>query len=143
MKYVAILLTLVLVACLAGTAYLYLTCEVTVEALGVTATEAASQRERLAELQVGEDLTGYVLYTWRIRVKNTTFVELDELQALAALQPGDVCQLDAARAWKLAPRSEGELEITVLTRVNTTPVRDATVSWYLWGQPTVRSLTLR
>ena len=43
MKYAAIFMVLVLIASLVGVGYLYLTTNVTVQAVGVTAVEASTQ----------------------------------------------------------------------------------------------------
>ena len=147
MKYVALLVALVFLAACAGTVYLYLTAAVTVEALGVEATEAALQPELFSRVKalaehsasydgepVGE-ASDYVFYTYRFRVKNTTFVGADTVEVLLRTQAGDVMQVPDDTFYSLAARSEGDITATLLTRAGALPVRDAVISCYLWGKP--------
>ena len=149
LKYIAILCFLICLALLVYTGYLFMTCEVTAESVGLTATDAASQPEmmRALRLQYPETLTGadtdYVFYTYTVRVRNDTFVPIEEIQGSVKLVPGDICQVPDHGEWTVGARQTGDLAITILTRTNTTPVRDATVSWYLWGRPSFAELIVR
>ncbi len=149
MKYAAILLTLVFLASAVCVGYLWLTCEVTVDAADVTALEASAQPALFAQLAAAypEDVTGgaadYVFYTWRLRLRNTTFVPIEQVEARVHLKPGDVCQTEDGISRMLAARSEGDLEVTALCRRGSTPMRDITVSWYLWGRPYVETISAR
>ena len=148
MKYAAIFLTLIFVAAAALAGYLWLTCEVTVSAQGVYAVEASAQPELFESLRAAhpDEVTGdagsYVFYTWRVLVNNTTFVDVEQVECRLTLLPGDVCQVTDTRNLVVAGRSSGILEVTALTRMNTSPVRDGTVSWYLWGKPAFAPLLL-
>ncbi len=149
LKYISILSFLLCLAALAYAGYLFLTCEVTVESVGLTATDAASQPELLDELRLQypetltEENTDYVFYTYMVRVRNDTFVTIEEIQGSVKLVPGDICQVPDRNEWIVAARQAGDLPITILTRKNTAPVRDATVSWYLWGRPSFAQLVVR
>ena len=149
MKYAAIFLTLIFLACAVCAGYLWLTCDVTVSASGVTALEAAARPELFASLKAarGDDIPGdvseYVFYTWTVKISNTTFVDIEQAECRLTLMPGDVCQVPDTENVVVPARSEGTLTVTALTRLNASPVRDATVSWYLWGRPSFAPLLLR
>ena len=148
MKYAAIFLTLVFLAGAACAGYLWLTCDVSAVSSGVVAREAAADPELFASLKAAHgdeitgDISGYVFYTWSVKITNSTFVDIEQTECRLSLLPGDVCQVPAADSPGIPARSEGTLTVTALTRVNTTPVREATVSWYLWGHPAFAPLTL-
>lgn len=156
MKYVAILTVLVLIASLIGVGYLYLTANVTVEAIGVVAVEASTQPELFEQLRqqvesqsvVGTaytnqplgDASGYQFYTYTIRLKNNCFVTADMVEVQVTPMAGDVLQLadDTARA--LPARTTGDLGATILTDVNMHSVRELNISYYMWGVPfTIRT----
>lgn len=156
MKYAAILTVLLLIACLIGVGYLYLTANVTVEAIGVVAVEASSQPDLFNELawQVeGQCVQGtaytttplssaenYQFYTYTIRLKNNCFVTADMVEVQVTPMEGDVLQLadDTARA--LGARSTGDLGVTILTDVNMHSIRELNISYYMWGVPfTIRT----
>ena len=149
LKYIAILCFMLSLAALAYAGYLFLTCEVTVESVGLTATEAASQPELMAELRMqhpdaltGED-TDYAFYTYTVRIRNDTFVPIEQIEGSVKLVPGDICQVPDRGSWTVGARSAGDLAITILTRTNTNPVRDAAISWYLWGKPSFAQIIVR
>ena len=148
MKYIAIFLTLIFLACAVCTGYLWLTCDVTVTASGVTAREAAAEPELFEAMRAAHsdeitgDIGGYVFYTWSVKIANTTFADIEQAECRLALLPGDICQVPDTDNLVVPARSEGTLTVTALTKVNTTPVRDATVSWYLWGHASFAPLIL-
>ncbi len=148
MKYAAVFLTLIFVAAAALAGYLWLTCDVTVTAQGISATEAAARPELFETLraahpeEVTGDIGGYVFYTWHVLVNNTTFVDVEQVECRLSLLPGDVCQVPDLMNRVVPARSTRVVEVTALTRMNASPVRDATVSWYLWGKPAFAPLLL-
>ena len=89
MKYAAIFMVLVLIASLVGVGYLYLTANVTVQAVGVTAVEASTQPalfEELARQVENRQVLGtafssvplgsvenYQFYTYTVRLRNNSF----------------------------------------------------------------------
>lgn len=156
MKYAAIFTVLVLIACLIGVGYLYLTANVTVEAIGVVAVEAATQPDLFRQLAAQVEsqsvqgtaftstpLSGaesYQFYTYTIRLKNNCFVTADMVEVQVTPMEGDVLQLpdDSARA--LSARSTGDLGATILTDINMHSVRELNISYYMWGVPfTIRT----
>lgn len=156
MKYLAILTVLLLIASLIGVGYLYLTANVTVEALGVVAVEASTQPELFEQLRqqvenqhvIGTayttqplgDASNYQFYTYTIRLKNNCFVTADMVEAQVTPMQGDVLQLadDTARA--LPAHTTGDLGATILTDIGMHSVRELNISYYMWGVPfTIRT----
>lgn len=156
MKYIAILTVLLLIASLIGVGYLYLTSNVTVEAIGVVAVEASSQPEMFERLRqqveshavIGtaftsqplQDISNYQFYTYTIRLRNNCFLTADMVEVQVTPMQGDVLQLadDSARA--LSARSTGDLGATILTDINMHSVRELNISYYMWGIPfTIRT----
>ncbi|MBR4711044.1 MAG: hypothetical protein IKP10_03360 [Clostridia bacterium] len=142
MKYAALTLTVLFAVCLLATGWLFLTCDVQTVSLGASVRNASENESVFYEisdqiaLSGGEplgDISGYVFYSWKIRVNNTTFAPLEMVQASIAQAAGDVVQISRNETLRIGPRTDGIVEITVLSRVNSGARRTATVSWYLWG----------
>lgn len=151
MKYIAIFTVLLLIACLIGVGYLYLTSNVTVEAIGVVAVEASTQPEMFERLRqqveshsvIGTaftsqplgDISNYQFYTYTIRLRNSCFLTADMVEVQVTPMQGDVLQLadDTARA--LPARTTGDLGATILTDINMHSVRELNISYYMWGVP--------
>ncbi len=156
MKYAAIAAVLLLIACLIGVGYLYLTTNVTVEAIGVVAVEAATQPDLFNQLRqqvedqsvIGtafttaplSDAANYQFYTYTIRLKNNCFVTADMVEVQVTPMQGDVLQLADEAARALPARTTGDLGATILTDVNMHSVRELNISYYMWGVPfTIRT----
>ncbi len=156
MKYAAIAAVLLLIACLIGVGYLYLTTNVTVEAIGVVAVEASTQPDLFNQLRqqvenqsvVGTaftttplgDAENYQFYTYTIRLKNNCFVTADMVEVQVTPMQGDVLQLADEAARALPARTTGDLGATILTDVNMHSVRELNISYYMWGVPfTIRT----
>ena len=156
MKYAAIAAVLLLIACLIGVGYLYLTTNVTVEAIGVVAVEASTQPDLFNQLRqqvenqsvVGtaftttplSDAENYQFYTYTIRLKNNCFVTADMVEVQVTPMQGDVLQLADEAARALPARTTGDLGATILTDVNMHSVRELNISYYMWGVPfTIRT----
>jgi len=151
-KVVAILMVIVLVASIGGVGYLFLTANVSVTAVGVVATEAEAQLRTFEELR--EDLAqdsltgtryrshvdltdpaGYQFYTYTVRLRNSSMMLCDMVEIQVTPREGDVLQMGSERALSLAPRSTGDVSATVLTTVDSSPVREIIVTYYIWGIP--------
>jgi len=156
MKYIAILTVILLIASLIGVGYLYLTANVTVEAIGVVAVEASTQPEVFQQLRqqmesqsvIGTaftsqplgDASGYQFYTYTVRLKNNCFVKADMVEVQVTPMTGDVLQLADESARALPARTTGDLSATILTDVNMHSVRELNISHYMWGVPfTIRT----
>lgn len=151
MKYVAILMVLVLLASVAGVGWLYLNANVTVEATGVIAVEAATQPELFSRLreqaetghvtgtlfQQGalRDAENYQFYTYTVRLKNSCFLTADMIEVQVTPMDGDVLQLGDDTARALPARTTGDIQATILTDVNMHAVRELNITYYMWGLP--------
>lgn len=151
MKVVAILSVLVLIASLFGVGYLYLTANVTVEAIGVVAVEASTQPELFAQLkqqvesqqvlgtayttQPLGDAESYQFLTYTVRLKNSCFVTADMVEVQVTPMQGDVLQTADTSARALSARSTGDLTATILTDINMHSVRELNITYYMWGIP--------
>lgn len=151
MKVVAILSVLVLIASLVGVGYLYLTANVTVEAIGVVAVEASAQPEYFAQLKqqaesqqvVGTaftsqplgDAESYQFLTYTVRLKNSCFVTADMVEVQVTPMQGDVLQMADTSARALSARSTGDLTATILTDIGMHAVRELNITYYMWGIP--------
>lgn len=151
MKYVALLMVVVLLASVAGVGWLYLNANVTVEATGVIAVEAATQPELFAQLRTQAE-TGYVtgtlfrqdtlteaanyqFYTYTVRLKNNCFLTADMIEVQVTPMDGDVLQLGDDTARALPARTTGDIQATILTDVNMHAVRELNITYYMWGLP--------
>ena len=151
MKYAAIFMVLVLIASLVGVGYLYLTANVTVQAVGVTAVEASTQPalfEELARQVENRQVLGtafssvplgsvenYQFYTYTVRLRNNSFVTADMVEVQVTPMEGDVLQIGNDTARALPARSTGDITATILTDVNMHSVRELIVTYYMWGVP--------
>lgn len=151
MKKVAILTALLLIACLIGVGALYLTSNVSVEAVGVIAVEASTQPELFNALrdqltsgyvqgtpygptELG-DIANYQFYTYTVRLKNDCFLAADMLELQVTPMQGDVMQLGSTSAKALDARSRGDIQATILTDISMHSVRELNVTYYMWGIP--------
>ena len=151
MKYAAIFMVLVLIASLVGVGYLYLTANVTVQAVGVTAVEASTQPalfEELARQVENRQVLGtaytsaplgsmdnYQFYTYTVRLRNNCFVTADMVEVQVTPMEGDVLQIGDETARALPARATGDITATILTDVNMHSVRELNITYYMWGVP--------
>ena len=151
MKYAAIFMVLVLIAILVGVGYLYLTANVTVQAVGVTAVEASTQPalfEELARQVENRQVLGtaytsaplgsmdnYQFYTYTVRLRNNCFVTADMVEVQVTPMEGDVLQIGDDTARALPARATGDITATILTDVNMHSVRELNITYYMWGVP--------
>ena len=151
MKYAAIFMVLVLIASLVGVGYLYLTANMTVQAVGVAAVEASTQPALFEELarQVENrqvlgtaytsaplgDIENYQFYTYTVRLRNNCFVTADMVEVQVTPMEGDVLQIGDDTARALPARATGDITATILTDVNMHSVRELNITYYMWGVP--------
>ena len=126
MKYIAILLVVVLLACVGGVGWLYLNANVTVAATGVI---AVFQQGTLGEAE------GYQFYTYTVRLNNGCFLTADMVEVQVTPMEGDVLQLGDDTARALPARTTGDIQATILTDVNMHAVRELNITYYMWGLP--------
>ncbi|MBQ8555010.1 MAG: hypothetical protein IJ438_03950 [Clostridia bacterium] len=160
MKYFAIFTVLLLIVSLVGVGYLYMTANVVVEATGVIAMEADDQPELFSRLrdqvrtgavigtpyvsasELGE-AENYQFYTYTIRLRNDCYVAADTIEVQITPMAGDVLQIGAQSSYVIGARSTGDVQATILTAAGMHPIREVTVSYYMWGLPFTLKTTVQ
>lgn len=160
MKYFAIITVLILIATLVGVGYLYMNANVFVEAVGVIATDAVSQYELYEDLRdqlrlgavagtpyiAATELSGpenYQFLTYTIRLRNNTSVPADMVELQVTSMAGDVLQIGSFEDVKLPAGRSVDATATILTDVNMHPIREVTITYYIWGVPFTMKTTVR
>lgn len=151
MKYVAIVLTFVVLLSAAAAGYIYLTAAVTVSGTGIAVAEASSQQSAFDQLklqlqegsatgtlfssQIPGDASEYKFVTYRVQLKNSTWLDAEMVELQVTSREGDVLQLASGIPDTLEARSSGIYEATILTGVNSYVGREVIVTYYIQGQP--------
>ena len=160
MKYFAILTVLILIATLVGVGYMYMTANIFVDAVGVVATEAANQPVHFAELrqqlrlgavtgtpfvqaQELADAESYQFLTYTIRLKNDTAVTADMVELQVTPMAGDVLQIGSYHDVKLPAGQTVDATATILTTKDMHPIREVTITYYIWGVPFTMKTTVK
>lgn len=157
MKVFAIGAVLLLIAALAGVGWLYMNATVTVQAVDVTAVEAASQSGLFRELSEGiregrtvgtaytteapGEVENYQFLSYTLRITNHTAIPMEGLEVMITPMEGDVAQVGDLTYKTLAAGGEGDLGAVILTGVDQHSVREAVVTWYMWGLPFSQKVT--
>ena len=160
MKYFAILTVLILIATLVGVGYMYMTANIFVDAVGVVATEAANQPVHFAELrqqlrlgavtgtpfvqaQELADAESYQFLTYTIRLKNNTAVTADMVELQVTPMAGDILQIGSYHDVKLPAGQTVDATATILTAKDMHPIREVTITYYIWGVPFTMKTTVK
>lgn len=160
MKYFAILTVLILIVTLVGVGYMYMTANIFVEAVGVIATDAPSQSPLFEELKeqlrlgavvgtpyvAAQELAGaenYQFYTYTVRMRNNCSVSADMVELQVTPMAGDVLQIGSSKDVKLPAGQTVDVNATILTDVSMHPIREVTVTYYIWGVPFSLKTTIR
>lgn len=157
MKAIAILMVIALVVAVCGVGYLYMTANVSVVAVGMTATEATVQQATFDKLktdlaqnsligtlfqnntELGE-AQAYQFYTYTVRLRNFSMLTCDMVELQVTPREGDVLQMGNEQSKALSAGATGDISATVLTSVESLPVRELIITYYVWGIPfTVKS----
>ena len=158
MKPLAIILVILVLAALVGVGYLYFTSNLTVSFSSVVATDPVNQTEAFSQIrtavenetfigtrfsseQLG-DPEDYLFYTWTVHLENKSFLPADTVEIQITPMTGDVLLLGDTEEHSLDSRRTANLTATVLTSRGMHSVREATVTWYVWGLPFSARITL-
>ena len=158
MKPLAIILVILVLAALVGVGYLYFTSNLTVSFSSVVATDPVNQTEAFSQIrtavenetfigtrfsseQLG-DPEDYLFYTWTVHLENKSFLPADTVEIQITPMTGDVLLLGDTEEHSLDSRRTADLTATVLTSRGMHSVREATVTWYVWGLPFSVRITL-
>lgn len=153
---------ILIVLCLAavgGIGYLYLSATLDIEAAGCAATDAVSQADTFQALKKAAEedtLTGTlfrkpgeatpessVFYTYTLKITNKTFLKAEVIEVSVTPMDGDILQMDDLRARDLDSGKSMDLTATILTSKESHSVREGTVTYYIWGIPFSRRVTLK
>ena len=160
MKYFAILSVLVLIVTLVGVGYLYMNANIVVEATGVVATDAPSQEALFNDLKtqvrlgavvgtpyVGQvELSGpenYQFYTYTVRLRNNCTVPADMIELQITPMSGDILQIGSFTDVKLPAGQSADVSATILTDKNMHPIRELSITYYIWGVPFSMKTTIK
>lgn len=160
MKYFAILTVLLLIVTLVGVGYMYMTANIFVEAVGVVAADAPSQitlfealREQVrlgavlgtpyVQAQELSDAENYQFYTYTVRLLNDCSVPADMVELQVTPMAGDILQIGSYEDVKLPAKQTVDVNATILTDVNMHPIREVTVTYYIWGVPFTMKTTIK
>ena len=157
MKTAGILLLVLCLACAAGTAYLYLTSNLTVTEIRCTACAAEDQAALFQELrrQISADTFAgtpfdtanlgdagdYQFLEYTLFIRNATFLKAELLEVQITPMKGDVLQIGDLSPHDLAPRTGGTVAATILTSKSMHNIREITLTYYLGGLPFSERLT--
>ena len=158
MKPLAIILIILVLAALVGVGYLYFTSNLTVTFSSVVATDPVDQAEAFDQVRTSvenetfigtkysaEQLAGpenYLFYTWTVHMDNKTFLPATVMEVQITPMSGDVLVIGDPAEHTLEARSETDLTVTMLTSREKHSVREAIVTWYIWGLPFSSRITL-
>ena len=157
MKRFAIVSVVLLLIALLGVGAMYMTANVTVIAQGVTALEAYRNYDLFTDLSaqvragavVGtsfaspHDLSSfydYVFYTntFRFYINYTVTTEMIEVQITP--MSGDILQIGSDQVLALPAHTIGDVTATILTSKDMHAIREANITYYIWGIPfTIRT----
>ena len=84
----------------------------------------------------------YLFYTWNIHLENKSFLPIDTIEIQVTPMSGDVLLIGDTANHTLDRKDSADLSATVLTARSSHSVREAIVSWYVWGLPFSTRVTL-
>lgn len=160
MKYFAIFTVLVLIATLVGVGYQYMNANIYVEAVGMVSAAAADQPELFAQVSdqlrldavVGtsfvttqelSDAENYQFFTYTVRLRNDSAVTADMVELQVTPMAGDVLQIGAVGETKLPAGQTADITATILTDIHMHPIREVTITYYIWGVPYTMKTTIK
>ncbi|MGN1368587.1 MAG: hypothetical protein ACI4WX_06960 [Aristaeellaceae bacterium] len=160
MKYFAIFSVLILIVTLVGVGYMYMSANIFVEAVGVVSTDAPSQiilfEELREQLRLGavvgtpfvstqelSDAENYQFYTYTVRLRNECAVAADMVELQVTPMTGDILQIGSFADIKLPAKQTVDASATILTDVNMHPIREVTITYYIWGVPFTMKTTIK
>ena len=160
MKYFATISVLILIVALVAVGYMYMTANLFVEAVGVTAMDAPSQLPLFEELReqvrlgavlgtpyvTARELSGaenYQFLTYTVRLRNDTAVPADMVELQVTPMAGDILQIGSYTDVKLPAKQTVDATATILTEKDMHPIREVTISYYIWGVPFTTKTTIR
>ena len=158
MKPFAIILVVLVIAALAGLGWMFFSSRLDVSFESCATTDPLTQADVFSQLKeslendtfIGTRYStdplsapeNYIFYTWTVDLRNNSFLPADVIEMQITPMSGDVLLIGDTAEHTLSPRTRGKLSATVLTARNSHSVREAIVTWYIWGLPFSTRLTL-
>ena len=158
MKALAIFLVIVLLAAIVGVGYLYFNSNLEISFASVAAVDPVTQQDAFSQLKSSLEagtfigtrydaspLTtpdNYLWYTWTLHLENKSFLKADTIEVQITPMNGDILRYGDTAEYTLDSRMKNDLSVTMLTSRNMHSVREAIVTWYVWGLPFSTRLTL-
>ena len=153
MKRFAIVSVVLLLIALLGVGAMYMTSNVTVIAQGVTALEAYRNYDLSAQVRAGavvgtafvapQELSSaedYVFYTYTFRLENNTTLPAEMIEVQITPMSGDILQIGSDQVLALPAHTIGDVTATILTSKDMHAIREANITYYIWGIPfTIRT----
>ena len=152
MKRFAIVSVVLLLIALLGVGAMYMTSNVTVIAQGVTALEAYRNYDLFTDLSAHvragafvapQELSSaedYVFYTYTFRLENNTTLPAEMIEVQITPMSGDILQIGSDQVLTLPAHTIGDVTATILTSKDMHAIREANITYYIWGIPfTIRT----
>lgn len=160
MKRFAIVSVVLLLIALLGVGAMYMTSNVTVIAQGVTALEAYRNYDLFTDLSaqvragavVGTSFVApqelssaedYVFYTYTFRLENNTTLPAEMIEVQITPMSGDILQIGSDQVLALPAHTIGDVTATILTSKDMHAIREANITYYIWGIPSLSGRPFR
>ena len=158
MKPFAVFLVILVIAALIGVGWYWYSSRLSVTFSSCIVTDPVTQENIFNELKTSlenDTFTGtrysaspltlpsdYVFYTWTVHLENETALPVSTIEIQITPISGDAVLLGDPSEHVLDAHSSGDLSATVLTARNTHSVREAVITWYVWGLPFSTRITV-
>ncbi len=158
MKALAIFLVILVIAALAGVGWLYFTGNLEITFAECVATDPLTQADYFKSMKTSlENGTfvgtrfdasalpspeGTLFYTWTVHLENKSLLPADTVEIQVTPMTGDILAVGDTAEHHVPAQSSADLSVTLLTSRSMHSVREATVTWYVWGLPFSTRLTL-
>ena len=158
MKPLAIILVLLVIAALVGMGWFYFNSNLEVTFSACVATDPVTQPDVFNQLKSSVENETFVgtlystaplaspedclFYTWTVHLNNKSFLPITVIEIQVTPMSGDILVIGDPAEHTLDPRADSDLSVTMLTARDKHSVREAIVTWYVWGFPFSTRLTL-
>ncbi len=92
------------------------------------------------ELSSAED---YVFYTYTFRLENNTTLPAEMIEVQITPMSGDILQIGSDQVLTLPAHTIGDVTATILTSKDMHAIREANITYYIWGIPFTIRTTIR
>ena len=140
MKRFAIVSVVLLLIALLGVGAMYMTSNVTVIAQGVTALEAYRNYDLFTDLSAQVRAGAVVGTSFVAPLENNTTLPSEMIEVQITPMSGDILQIGSDQVLTLPAHTIGDVTATILTSKDMHAIREANITYYIWGIPfTIRT----